>query len=319
MTASLRLRLADRYIRALVKRETWGDSDRLARRARRLFGSPGIWSLGRSLGLRVTNVRLPDVRGEWIEPPNRLPGAILYLHGGGYVACSARTHRPVTSALARLTRRRIFSVDYRLAPEHRFPAAFDDSVAAYRWLLREVGGESAQLVIAGDSAGGGLALATAVATRDAGLLLPSSLVLFSPWTDMEGLIDAPHPNVDRCAMFMPANIDEFAAAYLGTASREDPRASPLRSDFHALPPVLLQVGERELLLDDSRRVHERIIAAGGRSELEIWPHVFHGWQMLDGLLPEARQALERAAAFMLGHLGDPANPAGRWRTAAHGG
>jgi acetyl esterase/lipase len=122
---------------------------------------------------------------------------------------------------------------------------------------------------------------------------------------MEGLIDAPHPNVDRCAMFLPSNIDEFAEAYLGRASRSDPRASPLQSDLGGLPPILLQVGERELLLDDSRRVHERVIAAGGRSELEVWPHVFHGWQMLDGLVPEAREALDRARAFIVGHLGEP--------------
>ena len=319
MTASLRLLLADRYVRTLVKRETWGDSEQLARRARRLFGSPGFWSNSRSFGLHVTRVEIANVRGEWIEPANRLPGAILYIHGGGYVACSARTHRPVTSALARLTRRRVLSIDYRLAPEHRFPAAFDDTVSAYRWILREAGSEAGQLVIAGDSAGGGLALATTVAMRDAGMPLPASVVLFSPWTDMEGLIDAPHPNAERCAMFMPSNIDEFAAAYLGTASREDPRASPLRSDFHGLPPVLLQVGERELLLDDSRRVHERIVAAGGESELDIWPDVFHGWQMLDGLVPEARQALERAAAFILGQLDGSANRDTGWRTAAHGG
>lgn len=304
MTASLRLRLADRYVRTLVKRETWGDSDKLARRARRIFGSPRFWSRGRSIGLRVSRVETPIVRGEWIEPPDSLPGVVLYIHGGGYVACSARTHRPLTSALARLTRRRIFSLDYRLAPEHRFPAAFDDSVAAYRWLLREIGGDAGNLAVAGDSAGGGLALATVVAMRDDGLPLPSSVVLFSPWTEMEGLIDAPHPNVERCAMFAPSNIDEFAEAYLGRASRADPRASPLRSDLRGLPPVLFQVGEQELLLDDSRRVHEKILDSGGKSELEVWPHVFHGWQMLDGLIPEARRALERASAFIVGHLGE---------------
>ena len=304
MTASLRLRLADRYVRTLVKRESWGDSDKLARRARRIFGSPRFWSRGRSIGLRVSRVETPIVSGEWIEPPDSLPGVVLYIHGGGYVACSARTHRPLTSALARLTRRRIFSLDYRLAPEHRFPAAFDDSVAAYRWVLREIGGDATQLAVAGDSAGGGLALATVVAMRDGGLPLPSSVVLFSPWTEMEGLIDAPHPNVERCAMFAPSNIDEFAEAYLGRASRADPRASPLRSDLRGLPPILFQVGEQELLLDDSRRVHEKILDAGGESELEVWPHVFHGWQMLDGLIPEARQALERASAFIVGHLGE---------------
>ena len=303
MSPSLRLRFADAYVRNVVKRESWGSSERLARRARRLFGSPVFWSYGRSLGLRVTRVESGGVSGEWIEPPSSLPGAVLYVHGGGYVACSAGTHRPLTSTLARLTQRRIFSLDYRLAPEHRFPAAFDDTIAAYRWLLREMGDDSSNVAVAGDSAGGGLSLALLVAARDMRLSLPSCAVLFSPWTDMEGLIDAPHPNIERCAMFAPGNIDQFAEAYLGSASRSDPRASPLRSDLHGLPPVLLQVGERELLLEDSRRVHDRIVASGGVSELEEWPDVFHGWQMLDGLVPEARRALDRAAAFILRHLG----------------
>ena len=304
MTASLQLWLADRYIRTVVKRKSWGDPQTLARRARRLFGSPWFWSDFRSRGVRVSQVRAGSVRGEWIEPPSALRGAILYIHGGGYVACSARTHRPLTAALARATRRRVFSLDYRLAPENRFPAAFDDSLAAYRWLLGATGSDEQAVAVAGDSAGGGLSLALAVAARDNGLALPSSVVLFSPWTDMEGLIDAPHPNVERCAMFTPPNIDEFAAAYLGNAPRADPRASPIRSNLRGLPPVLLQVGERELLLEDSTRVHERILAAGGTSELEVWPDVFHGWQMLDGLVPEARTVIDRAAAFIIRHLGE---------------
>jgi epsilon-lactone hydrolase len=309
MTPSLTLRLADRWVRTVVKRESWGDADKLSRRARRLFGSPRFWSAGRSLGLRVSRVQLPGITGEWIDPPAPLPGVLFYIHGGGYVACSARTHRPLTAALARLTRRRVFSLDYRLAPEHRFPAAFEDSLAGYRWLAAQMGGEASQIAVAGDSAGGGLSLALAVAVRDEGLPLPSCLVLFSPWTDMEGLIDAPHPNVERCAMFAPSNIDEFANAYLGDASRADPRASPIRSDLRGLPPVLIQVGERELLLEDSTRVHEKILDAGGTSELEVWPHVFHGWQMLDGLVPEARRAIDRAVSFIVRRLNDSAGSA----------
>ena len=302
MTASVRLRLADFYVRKFVKREHWGDPERLARRARRVFGSPLIWSRAHSLGLRVTKVKAASVAGEWIEPPSPHRGAIFYVHGGGYVACSARTHRPLTAALARVTRRRVFSLDYRLAPEHRFPAAFDDTLAGYEWFLRELGDDARHNAVAGDSAGGGLSLALLVAAREAGLTLPACCVLFSPWTDMEGLIDAPHPNAERCAMFAPPNIDDFADAYLGGAARTDPRASPSLAQLHGLPPVLLQVGDTELLVEDSRKVHERIRAVGGISELEIWPAVFHGWQMLQGLVPEARQAVDRAASFMVRHV-----------------
>lgn len=302
MSRSWQLRLADRYIRTFVRRESWGDTAELTRRARRVFGSPQIWATARSIGLTINRVDKGRVRGEWIEPPNSLPGAIFYIHGGGYVACSTRTHRPVTAALARLTRRCVFSVDYRLAPEHRFPAAFDDALDAYRWIVDEMHGDTSRIAVAGDSAGGGLALAILVAARDLGIPLPACAVLYSPWTDMEGLIDAPHPNAGRCAMFAPPNIDDFSSAYLGDASRRDIRASPLRSQLHGLPPILLQVGEPELLVEDSRRVHEKIQAAGGTSELEIWPHAFHGWQMLDGLVPEARMALDQSAAFIVHHL-----------------
>ena len=318
MSPSWRLRLADRYVRTFIRRESWGDTFQLARRARRVFGSPKFWAQIRSLGLTVKAVDNGRVRGEWLEPRNPQPGAILYIHGGGYVAGSTNTHRPVTAALARLTRRRVFSLEYRLAPEHRFPAAFDDALEGYRWIVDELHGDTPLLALAGDSAGGGLTLAILTAARDNGDPLPACAVLYSPWTDMAGLIEAPHPNANRCAMFAPPNIDDFAEAYLGGASRLEQRASPLLSDMHGLPPILLQVGEPELLIEDSRRVHQKIRDAGGLSDLEIWPHAFHGWQMLDGLVPEARMALDQSAAFIVRHLYAPRADAGETaRTAAN--
>jgi acetyl esterase/lipase len=302
VSGSWQLRLAEGYVRKFVRSGDWGDTRELALRARRIFGAPRIWSYARSVGLAIERVDAGPVRGEWITPRNPYAGAILYIHGGGYVAGSINTHRPMTAALARLTRRRVFSLEYRLAPEHRFPAAFDDALDAYRWILSQNGGRASTIAVAGDSAGGGLTLALLIAARDAGMPLPSCAVMYSPWTDMEGLIDAPHPNAERCAMFVPSNIDDFAQAYLEDASRRDPRASPLHADMHGLPPVLFQVGEPELLVDDSRRVHEKIRAAGGSSSLEVLPDVFHGWQMLDGLIPEAREALDRSAAFIVSHL-----------------
>lgn len=294
--------LVSASIRILIRRRSWGDDEqRIARRARRLFGSPKLFQRLRTRGLHLTRIENEKVRGEWLEVENPLTGVILYIHGGGYVSCSASTHRPITAALARLSRCRVFSLDYRLAPEHRFPAALDDAIAAYQWLL-EQGVAANGISLAGDSAGGGLVLAALLRARDAGLPLPSSAVCFSPWTDLAGTSASVRSNDGRCAMFRPENSGEFAAAYLGNASPLNPYASPVFADFDGLPPLLLQVGSTELLLDDTRRVHDKIQGAKGVSVLEVYDDVPHCWQMLDGFVPEARIALEKAAAFIREHL-----------------
>jgi acetyl esterase/lipase len=249
----------------------------------------------------LTVVENGKVRGEWLEVDETEPGVILYFHGGGYVSCSAATHRPITAALSRLSRRRVFSLNYRLAPEHRYPAALCDAVAAYRWLLEEEGVPAKLISLAGDSAGGGLVLGALLRLRDEGLQLPSCAVCFSPWTDLAGKGESMHFNDGRCAMFRSSNITEFAAAYLGETSPLDSYASPAFADLKGLPPVLLQVGSTELLLDDSRRVHDKIQETGGESRLEIYDDLFHCWQMMDGFLPEARTALTQAAEFIRQH------------------
>lgn len=286
-------------MRVYMRRRDWGDERALVRRARRLFGAPAPLQWLRTRGVRTDPVRDGGVRGEWIVAQRSDPGAILYLHGGGYVAGSAATHRPITAGLARLARRRVFSLDYRLAPEHRFPAALDDAVAAYRWLLAQ-GVSQPFLALAGDSAGGGLVLCTLLRLRDEGLPLPACAVCFSPWTDLAGTGQSLQLNDGRCATFRPRNIAEFARAYLGGASPLNPYASPVFADLGGLPPLLLQVGSTELLLDDARRVHDKVRSAGGVSRLEVFDDMFHVWQMLDGLMPEARVALQQAATFMNG-------------------
>lgn len=237
------------------------------------------------------------MQGEWIMPPAAEDKTIFYIHGGGYVACSAATHRPITATLARLTRFRVFSMNYRLAPEHRFPAALDDALAAYRWLLDQKI-EPNKITMAGDSAGGGLVLSTLLRARDAKLPLPACAVVFSPWTDMTGTSETVRSNDGRCAMFRPESINDFADAYLGSASRRERYASPVFAEFGGLPPVLLQVGSTELLLDDARLIHDKILAASGISRLEVFDDVSHCWQMLDGIVPEARIALRQAADFI---------------------
>ncbi len=303
---SFRARAASALIKLYLRRKRWGrDEAELARRARRNFGSPKFFQWFKTLGLQIEAVKESGVSGEWILPPAPAvaaqDGTIFYIHGGGYVSCSAVTHRPITAALARLSGLRVFSLDYRLAPEHRFPAALDDAAHAYRWLLGQ-GIEPDKIALAGDSAGGGLVLAMLLRARDEGLPMPSCAVCFSPWTDMTGESETVRLNDGRCAMFRTENITEFARAYLGDASAKEPLASPVLAEFKALPPILLQVGLTELLFDDSRLVHCKIQAAGGVSRLEIFDDLPHCWQMLDGVVPEAGTALRQAVSFLSANL-----------------
>jgi acetyl esterase/lipase len=192
----------------------------------------------------------------------------------------------------------VLALDYRLAPEHRFPMAFNQAVAAVHWLIMH-GIKADEIAVAGDSAGGGLVVALlAYLGEKERRSLPRCGVAFSPWTDLEGTGASLATNDGRCAMFHPNNINEFAAAYLGDASPRDPRASPVFANLSDLPPLLLHVSSSELLLDDACRVHEQIQEAGGESTLRVFDNVPHGWQLLDGLVPEARSSLAEAASFI---------------------
>ncbi len=262
---------------------------------------PRPWGWLRTRGLDVRPSGYPGVPGEWVAPPVERHAVLLYMHGGGFVSCSAATHRPITAGLARLTPAHVFAVDYRLAPEHRYPAALDDVMAAYACVLDDIG-DPARVAVAGDSAGGNLVFGLMLRARDAGLPLPACAVALSPWLDLTGSSPSVGENNGRCAMFRPGNFAEFAAACTG--SREPPAGycAPLTLDLSSLPPVLLQVGKDELLRDDAVRAHELIRQADGDSTLEIYAGVFHGWHMLDGFVPEARQALAAAARFVGSHL-----------------
>jgi acetyl esterase/lipase len=192
----------------------------------------------------------------------------------------------------------LFAPAYRLAPEHPYPAALDDAERAYDWLLAE-GVAPRSLALAGDSAGGGLALALLLRLRDRQAQMPACAVLFSPWTDLTASGASVHANDGKCAMFRPENMGAFARCYAPQSAWGEAGVSPLFGSPHGLPPLHIQVGAEELLLDDAVRLHDRILAIGGRSELVVYDGVFHGWQMLDGLIPEARHALSRAGSFVL--------------------
>jgi monoterpene epsilon-lactone hydrolase len=245
--------------------------------------------------VRVTQAVIGGVRGEWVEGSHDSEGTLLYLHGGGYFAMSPETHRPITCAFARQGFR-VFAPDYRLAPENPFPAAVDDAVASYHGLLSG-GASERNLLVAGDSAGGGLSLSLLLSLRDAAIPLPAACVLFSPWTDLAATGDSIRTNDRRCALFFGEGIASAAHYYLGDTDAKNPLASPLYADLSGLPPLLIHVGENEVLRDDSTRLAERARAAGTSVTVKVWPVVPHDWQLVP-MIPEARQSLNDAGAFM---------------------
>ncbi len=304
---SWQARISDLGIRAVVRRRNWGDARALARRARAVFGAPPLYRSLAAWGVRRERVCAGPVRGEWLVPTAALPGVVLYVHGGGFVSCSAATHRPIAAALARHSRRRVPNIDYRLAPEHPFPAAPDDVLAAYEWLLA-TGTPAGAVALAGDSAGGNLVLGLALRLRDLGRPRPTCVVVFSPWADLAATGASARANDGPDAMFRTENLADFAAVYLGGAPADAPAASPVYAALGGLPPVLLHVGSTEILLDDARRVDARVRAAGGASRLVVFDDVPHCWQMLVPFVPEATASLRAAAAFVVQHV--PDTPAG---------
>jgi monoterpene epsilon-lactone hydrolase len=274
-----------------VKRKLRGVRDyRVARKILR----PDPYKVPASI--RISPSQVGGVPGEWVEGPAAIKAVLLYLHGGGYFACSAQSHRPITVGFA-LHGFRVLAPDYRLAPENQFPAAVDDAVAAYRGLL-DAGQSPGSIVVAGDSAGGGLTLSLLLALREAGTPLPAGAALFSPWTDLAATGDSVRTNADRCAMFNGPDIGPSARYYLGTTDPRNPLASPLYADLKGLPPLLMHVGEDEVLRDDSTRLAEHAREAGVRVELKVWPVVPHAWQLAPHMIPEARQSLRESAAFL---------------------
>ncbi|MFM0217590.1 MULTISPECIES: alpha/beta hydrolase [Paraburkholderia] len=270
--------------RALTAKRAWSPDVPRGWRLRELDGADG-----------------KPLRGEWIErsgePAIGARPTVLYLHGGGYYFCSPRTHRSIVFGLATRANAPVFSLDYRLAPEHRFPAALDDATAAYRYLIAE-GTAPESIVIAGDSAGGGLALATLVALRDAGDPLPAGAVLFSPWTDLAATGASIVDNDGADPMFSGPAIAKAAKVYLGDMPATHPYASPVYADLRGLPPLFMMAGSTEVLLDDSRRVAANARAAGVDCELEVWKKMPHVWPIFAPFIPEANRALDRAAAFI---------------------
>jgi len=241
---------------------------------------------------------LGGVKCERVVPQGALAGrTILYLHGGGYTAGSPRSHRPMVARLAEAAKAVAMVADYRLGPEHRFPAAVEDAVAVYRALL-ERGTEPGQLVVAGDSAGGGLAMALALALKAEGLPQPAGFLAISPWVDLTQSGASYRTKADSDPMISKAGLDSAALAYLGGLEANDPLASPVLGDFEGVAPVLIQTGSEEALLSDSITLADVLAHARVEVRLEVWPemiHVFHAW---GAALQAARRAIKVAGAWM---------------------
>src|SRR5579862_5711990 len=251
--------------------------------------------------IKCQPVTANGVKSEWVSAPDADAGrAILYLHGGGYVIGSINTHRALAGRLSRAAKARVLVIDYRLAPEHPFPAAVDDAVSAYRWMLAQ-GLKPSRIAVAGDSAGGGLSAATLVAIRDAKLPMPAAGALLSPWVDLEGIGESMTTNDSRDPMVHKDGTLAMAKAYLGGKDPRTPLAAPLYADLAGLPPLLIQVGTAETLLDDSSRLAERAKKAGVNVTYEPWQNMIHVFQLFAPMLDEGQRAIDKIGAFVRKH------------------
>jgi acetyl esterase/lipase len=250
-----------------------------------------------------TAVSANGVRAAWIGAPDAAPDrAVLFFHGGGFQMGSLDTHRTLMANIADASGCRVLGVDYRLAPEHRFPAPVEDALAAYDWLVGE-GFMPAQIALVGDSAGGGLALALLLALKARGAALPAAAAVMSPWTDMEASGHSYETRAAADPIHQRPMIQALARAYLGRdGDPRDPLASPIHGDLAGLPPLLIQVGDRETVLDDAAILAERAKAAGVDATLEIWDGMIHVFQLYAAELPQARAALDRIGGFLRRHL-----------------
>ena len=255
----------------------------------------------------ITRVDAGGVRGEWVDSHKSANAensgseaherVLLYLHGGGYVACSPTTHRDITMRLSRYGRCRVLAIDYRKPPKYTYPRPLEDAFGSYQWLLAQ-GYRSENIAIAGDSAGGNLTLSTMLAIRERNLPLPCGAVCISPWADLSGSGESMSSNRKAEVMLPSSKIKEAAELYADGLPLDDPRISPLFADLRGLPPLLIHVGSDEVVRDDSIRLFKRARGAGVDASLRVWenaPHVFH---LFAGYVPESKEAMFEIARFL---------------------
>jgi monoterpene epsilon-lactone hydrolase len=253
-------------------------------------------------GVAIQKAQAGTVPGEWIVPKDApADRVLLYMHGGGFIFGSLATHRALIARLAMAAGVRAFSVDYRLAPEHPFPAALDDSLAAYRGLVNN-GIAPDKIIVAGDSAGGTLALALILSLKNEGAPLPAAAVCISPVTDMLWTGSSMRTKAGIDPIFPEGGSSPLGTSihshYIGSEDPRNPMISPLYGDMHGMPPVLFHVGGDEVLLDDSARLAERVRAAGGQAELVVWSGMWHVFQVFAPFVPEATQSIRQMGQFI---------------------
>lgn len=253
-------------------------------------------------GTEIEAVTAGGRPAEWVRTPASGESVILYFHGGGYMIGSLASYRGLGARLATAAGARVLNLDYRLAPEHRFPAPVEDATAAYRWLL-EQGVAPGRIVLAGDSAGGGLTLAALLALRDAGDPLPAAAVPLSAWTDLTGAGESMTSRAAVDPWVSPAGLRAVAKMYLNGESPENPLASPLHGDLRGLPPLYLIVGELETLVDDTTRFAEKARAAGVDVTVEEVPEMVHVFPMFAPVEPAGQAAIDRIGEFVRKHAG----------------
>jgi acetyl esterase/lipase len=282
-----------------LKANAGGTLDLHAQRARMdslgdFFPVPG--------GIEVEPASVGGITGEWVRGKRaRRDAALLYLHGGGYVVGSPKSHRHLVALLSEASDLPVFSAHYRLAPEHPFPAAVDDAVAAYEGLVQSQIVPQ-KIAIAGDSAGGGLTIAALVALRDKSDTQPACAVAISPWVDLSLSGEAHGTRGQRDPIVTRPGLDEMAKAYLGSADVREPLASPLYADLQGLPPLLIQVGSEEALHSDALELWRKAEQAGVEVSFESWGKMIHVWHIFHTVLGEGRDAVHRIGSFLKNHL-----------------
>lgn len=272
----------------------------VAERRERLDALGGAYPAAEDI--RLESVSADGVPAEWsLSPGADADRVLLFLHGGGFSAGSIVSHRAMVTETGRAAQARTLAIDYRRTPEHPFPAALEDALCAYRWLLAQ-GVQPGRVAVGGDSAGGGLTLALMVSLRDRGLPLPACGWCVSPWVDMEARGESYITKAAIDPMISRDYIRELAGWYLHGTAPQTPLAAPIHADLAGLPPLLVQVGSAETLLDDSIGIAARAAAADVRVTLEVWPHMIHAWPLFHQQLTDGRRAIAVAGGFLRGAM-----------------
>ena len=294
---SIQSYLLSQYLKKRMKRPPIYDEARQVRGMRAAMGNKRLIPKRLPNDVKINDFESNGISGEWVECNQAKAGKVLiYFHSGGYLSGSPQTYRRLTSQIARITRTRVLVVDYRLAPENRFPAAVEDGLKTYRYALGQVK-DSQDITIAGDSAGGGLTVATLLTSREAGLPMPKAAICFSPYVDLAATGASLVTNDKNCVMFHGESVRLGTRIYLGDADPRNPLASPIYADLRGLPPLLIFVSTSEIFYDDSIRLAEKAEADGVKVDLNIWKNQPHAWIYFT-FLPESKKALKFAAKFI---------------------